>query len=301
MKVFSEAYLSGLPLLNQTGDLAIRGLQDFLYDFHAFGIFAGGQNRYYSGSHIDLKSYSVVGGVGKGFALPAGELSVAAFVEYGKGNYDTYNIFTTALHGTGDLKHFGAGVLGKYNFGKLQTSGFYVEGSLRAGRIRNEYRNGDLRYMGVAGGYNASNAYMGLHLGAGYVWELTDNLSLDISGKYFRAVEKGDSIHLTTGDPIHFDDVTSSRIRLGGRLVYEGLESVKPYAALYYEREGDGKVSATTSGYKIETPDLSGTTGIGEIGVTFIPAPQFTIEAGLQGYAGRREGFTGSLRIKYAF
>ncbi|MDR0736208.1 MAG: hypothetical protein LBF51_05145, partial [Zoogloeaceae bacterium] len=65
----------------------------------------------------------------------------------------------------------------------------------------------------------------------------------------------------------------------------------------------EGKAKAKANGYALDAPSLRGDTGIGEIGFTFTPSKTLplAIDFGVQGYAGKKEGVTGSLRVKYAF
>ncbi|MDR2788464.1 MAG: hypothetical protein LBD06_08945, partial [Candidatus Accumulibacter sp.] len=60
---------------------------------------------------------------------------------------------------------------------------------------------------------------------------------------------------------------------------------------------------ATAHGYEITRPDLKGGTGIGEIGLSMKPSPSLplTIDLGVQGYTGKRDGVTGSFRLNYRF
>jgi hypothetical protein len=79
-------------------------------------------------------------------------------------------------------------------------------------------------------------------------------------------------------------------------------EVVSPYVGAAFEREFSGKARATTNGLAIATPSLRGNTGVGELGLTISPgARALTIDLGVQGYVGKREGVTGSLRAGYMF
>ncbi|MDR2861054.1 MAG: hypothetical protein LBV07_00675, partial [Syntrophobacterales bacterium] len=60
---------------------------------------------------------------------------------------------------------------------------------------------------------------------------------------------------------------------------------------------------AKTYGFAIDEPELSGGTGIGELGLslTLSKIIGLSIDLGVQGYMGEREGVTGALRMKYEF
>ena len=59
------------------------------------------------------------------------------FVEGGRGNYDSHNSFYNAasVHGDGDARYHGAGLLGRYTF----TNGFYADASYRFGKNRTHF------------------------------------------------------------------------------------------------------------------------------------------------------------------
>jgi len=256
---------------------------------------------------VDLKSFNLIAGATKGFALKNSKLTLGAFFEYGTGTYDTYNSFNPVtatiphVHGDGDLKYFGGGALGRIDLAESASGHLYFEGSARGGRIKNKYDSNDIVSAGVVATYDAKAHYYGFHAGIGYDWKLSEKTSLDLSAKYFFTKEKGDDVKLSTGAVVNFEDVNSSRIRLGGRLTSKKSDKVAPYAALSYEYEADGKAKASVLGYAIDAPSLKGSTGIGELGVTLTPTGKLTVDLGVQGYAGKRQGITASLRVKYAF
>ena len=80
------------------------------------------------------------------------------------------------------------------------------------------------------------------------------------------------------------------------------LALVKPAEAAA-EYEFDGQARATTYGYSIDAPKLKVGTGIGELGLNIKPSPDqaLSFDLGLQGYAGKREGVTGSLQVRFEF
>ena len=70
-----------------------------------------------------------------------------------------------------------------------------------------------------------------------------------------------------------------------------------------YEHEFDGKARASVYGYSIDAPDLTGGTGIGELGLSFKPVADngLSLDFAVQGYTGVREGITGSFQAKWEF
>jgi len=237
-----------------------------------------------------------------GGAACTSQISIAVFIEYGNGSYDTYNNFSNAasVHGDGDIWHLGGGILGRMDF----MNNAYAEGSFRMGGVKNKYSNADL--VGAGGTiaqYKSSSVYSGLHLGTGYILNVNEKGSFDFYGKYFWSRQGGDSLTLSTGDPVDFKAANSHRVRLGGRYSHNFDTAISFYGGAAFEYEFDGKAKATTNGFDIDAPSLKGSTGIGELGLIFTPStslPMF-IDLGVQGYVGQRRGVTGSLQIKFEF
>jgi outer membrane autotransporter protein len=126
---------------------------------------------------------------------------------------------------------------------------------------------------------------------------------LELYGKYFYTHQEGDSLTLSTGESIRFEDTDSSRARLGWRFSYAVNEYVTPYFGVAWEHEFDGKVLAYTNGFSIEAPSLRGNTGIGELGLTLRPSQTFPLylDLGVQGYIGKRQGVSGGFQIRFDF
>ncbi len=319
-KALSEGFVSGLGLVTQGADVAAgQGMTSAVsaakssttgggggMPVAGFGALSGGSVRYNSGSHVDMHSLSLLAGLALGTDITPGRLTLGAFFEYGNGSYNTYNSFNNAasVEGDGNTHYLGGGILGRMDFIDTGSGHFYTEASARAGTVYNNYESSDLRDAnGREASYDSTSAYYGLHLGTGYIWNITDKASLDLYGKYFWTRQTGDSITLSTGDPIDFDDVYSSRLRFGSRFAYLVNEYVSPYVGAAWEHEFDGKARASTNGYDMKAPSLRGDTGIGELGLTFTPSQTLPLsfDLGVQGYVGKREGVTGSLQAKYEF
>ncbi|MDR1871182.1 MAG: autotransporter-associated beta strand repeat-containing protein [Deltaproteobacteria bacterium] len=314
-KALAEGWLGGLVQVQQGADLiAYQGINEAASlasapgnaGFSAFSAVSGGSIRYNTGSHVDAKGLSLLVGLAWGTDLAPGRLTLGAFFEYGDGSYDTHNSFKNAadVDGEGDTRYAGGGVLGRFELNKSSLGSYYVEASGRAGGVRNEYKNSDLRNLaGRRAEFDTSTPYYGFHLGTGYIFSLTEATSLDVYGKYFWTSQEGESTRLSTGERLKFDDANSSRVRVGGRLSIAVNDHVAPYFGAAYEREFEGKAKATVNGFKIKEPSLRGDTGVGELGLSFKPSASvpLTLDLGAQGYVGKREGVTGSLKLKFTF
>lgn len=317
-KALSEGFVSGLGMVTQGADVAAgQGMDSAVAAAKAgaaagggapvgFGAVSGGSVRYNTGSHVDVNSASLMAGLAWGAKNPLGRLTFGPFIEYGYGSYSTYNSFNSAasVKGDGTTSYYGGGVLGRLDLPDSGPGHAYVEASTRAGGLHNEYDSSDLRdASGRKAEYDSSSMYFGFHLGTGYVWNIMENASLDLYGKYFWTRQLGDSVTLSTGDPIDFKDVDSSRLRFGSRFSYTMDEVLAPYVGAAYEHEFDGKARATTNGKDMLSPTMGGDTGVFELGLVYAPLESlpFSFDLGVQGYVGKREGVTGSLQAKYEF
>lgn len=317
-KALSEGFVSGLGMILQGADVtAGQGMDSAVSAAKAggagsggapagFGALSGGSVRYNTGSHVDLDSVSLMAGLAWGGNMSLGRLTFGPFFEYGNGSYNTYNSFSNAesVEGDGNTRYLGGGILGRMDLVDTGPGHIYVEASVRAGELHNEYDSSDLRdAAGRSAEYDSSAAYYGLHMGTGYVWNITENASLDLYGKYFWTRQEGDSVTLSTGDPVDFKDVDSNRLRLGSRFSYMVNEHITPYIGAAYEHEFDGTARASTNGYAMKAPSMGGDTGTGELGLVYTPLASLPVsfDLGVQGFAGKREGVTGSLQLKYEF
>jgi hypothetical protein len=306
-KAFSEGFLGGFALALQGGDFAAgSGLSNaesaagMNAGAQGFGAVGGGKSKLKTGSHVNVKSLQAVAGVATANSLHGGKLTVGAFVEAGRGTYDSFNSFATGGDNGGKSHYFGAGLLGKMRY----ASGVYSEASFRAGSLKNEFDAKDLRdARGAKANYESNGVYFSAHLGGGYVMALSSALSLDAYAKFFYTHQEGDEVKANTGDALRFDSVNSYRARVGARADYRVAPGATLYGGAAFEREFDGKAKATVYGYEIEAPGLKGNTGILEAGVSFAPGASMPLEVdvGAQGFAGKRQGVSGGVKLKYTW
>ena len=194
-KALSEGYVSGTALALQGADLAAgKGLDaagqavrasraENGKGVTAFGALSGGWSRYNTGSHIDVSGFSLLTGLAWGADSVHGQFTAGMFFEYGSASTGTYNSFSNAASVTGDGStwYMGAGLLARMDFTDSGPGHFYAEASGRAGVLNNTYRNDDLRDAdGRRAEFDTSTPYISLHVGLGYIWNLTDALSLDL-------------------------------------------------------------------------------------------------------------------------
>jgi outer membrane autotransporter protein len=314
--VFTEAALGAMAMVTAGADLvagsgilnAVQAAREATDSAGVFAVVSGQSMRYNTGSHVDMKSYSILSGLSWGWNLPPGRMTLGAFFEYGNGSYDTYNSFasTGTLKGNGDSYYIGGGILGRKDFVDTGPGNFYGEFSARAGKVHNDYTSDIHDYDGKQIGFKADSTYYSGHLGTGYVWKPMEDLSLDVHGKYFWTHVEGDKSKLTNyaRSRLELNATDSHRARVGARLTYSFNDYVSPYIGAAYEHEFDGKSRGRLDGDEIPSKaTLKGDTGIGELGLNLSPSREIPlfIDMGVQGYIGKREGVTGSLKVRFEF
>lgn len=314
-KALAEGWLAGLTLGIQAGNVAAdQGIGAMRYaavrldreGWLPFGVLDGGSLKYDSGSHIDLQSLSLLAGLGRGVSTDLGLLIVGGFFEYGTGSYKTHNTFDTmpSVDGSGNAWYMGGGLLASMDFKKTGDGHFYLEGSAHTGMLHNSFDGDALRdAYGRSAEFDTDTPYYNLHAGLGYLWNITEDHSLDIYGKYYWTRVLGTDETLNTGDHVDFDDITSSRTRLGARYAYQATEHVSTYIGAAWEHEFEGVSDSSVFGYDIDSPKIRGDSGRGEMGLRFTPTDDLplNVDLGVQGYAGKKEGVTGSLFVQYEF
>jgi hypothetical protein len=124
--------------------------------------------------------------------------------------------------------------------------------------------------------------------------------NFDLYAKYFWTHQSGEDL-VVGPDPVHFEDVNSHRIRAGARLSHEISDEVKFYVGAAYEGETDGKAKASAYGLAFDVPELKGSSGVGELGLSLKAGDRVNVDVGVQGYAGDRRGVSGSVRLNYQF
>ncbi|MDR1035785.1 MAG: hypothetical protein LBT40_04235 [Deltaproteobacteria bacterium] len=304
MKALSEGVVASHAFLNRGSDLAAgEGVSSAVFatadaGFSFFTSLAYGDSRYDTGSHVDVKGLSLILGGAYGADVSFGRFTFGAFFEFGDGTYDTYNDFAGygRVRGAGDTEYVGGGILARADFAKSESGTTYVEASGRAGRVSVDFMSDNLPSTHR---YDLDSTYYGFHMGLGREFYFGSS-SLDLYGKWL-FTRQGDSDVIVSGRHVHFDDVSSHRLRAGLRLTTEITDMVKPFFGVAYEHELDGKARATVAGFPVDTPELKGGTGIGELGLTITASDRLNLDLGLQGYVGTRRGVSGGFRFTYSF
>ena len=255
----------------------------------------GSSMRVHSGSYVDTHGYTLNVGFARKQTTKDGVLTFGPFVEYGRASYDSYLEDAAATHGDGKVSYIGAGLLARQD----KKSGFYIEGSVRGGRIKSDYAGIIAK---KATSYDISNPYYAIHLGMGKERKLRAGDSLETYLKYFYSHQSGTSAKLSTGEDYNFDAVNSHRLRLGARYAHDMGENGRFYAGLAWDYEFEGEARAAYQGMTTPSPSLKGASAMLELGYRFAPKDsRVSYDLNVSGWQGKREGFTGSVGVNWTF
>ena len=263
--------------------------------YTAWAAQGGSSMRIHSGSYVDTHGYTLNVGFARKQDGKDSTLTFGPFVEYGRASYDSYLEDAAGTHGSGKVSYIGAGVLARQDL----KSGLYLEGSVRGGRIKSDYEG---NISGTSTSYDISNPYYAIHLGVGKETKLKAGDALETYLKYFFSHQNGTSGKLSTGEDYDFDAVNSHRLRLGARYTHDMGEEGKFYAGLAWEYEFNGEARATYQGMATSSPSLKGGSAMLELGYRFTPKKsRVSYDVNFSGWQGKREGFSGSVGVNWAF
>ncbi len=318
MKAYSEARAASLAFVNQGSDLLMnQGFGSAIgvtagsgWRIGAFGTMSGGWSEYGTGSHVDVSGLSMLAGLAVGNDVGPGRLTAGVFFEGGWGSYNTFNDLPNGdVEGDGNTDYYGGGLLARYDVTSGVLDGLYTDFAARVGNASTDFNSSDIKYTSsVPNGFlgdadfDTDSLYYGLMAGVGYKWDISEAAQFDLSAHLLWTHQEGDSVDVYFDD-LDFGDAESLRTRVGGRFNYAVSEHFTPYAGAYWEYEFDGEVNGKINGWRIDEPSLQGSTGVGELGFTVKPVADggLSIDLGVQGYTGIREGVTGSLGMKFEF
>ena len=267
--------------------------------FAPFAAVGLGNLRAKSGSHVDTKSIGLSLGFAREIENKSGKLLVGPVVEYGHGKYDSYQ--DNGITADGKSSYWGIGVIAK----QTNHNGFYYEGSLRAGRTKSDYGSDSAR-PGNHVSYDSSATYWAAHLGAGKLFDMGHDNTLDVYGKYFYSHTGSDSttIHIgAASEGVDFSAVNSHRLCIGTRLTHALNAKNKIYGGLawQYEFNGDARAVYSVSG-EAPSPSVKGSSGMLELGWQVKPGKSpMTIDLGVTGWVGKQRGITANVQMNWTF
>ncbi len=296
-----------LFFVNHGAELILDNLDATSRDYHwglrTFASIDGVQSNYSTDGHIDVHGFTAAAGLANSVMLNGNPLLLNLFVETGKGDYtEEMSYLNIDRRFSGDVKYYGAGISARIK----NTAGWYAEGSLRAGKTETEVSRGLVDGNGVAHGYDLSSNYFGVHVGAGRIIDVGENMKADFFMKYFYTYLPSDSTDIFAdgvNNQFDFDSVGSSRIRVGGRLYFPLQNSFWAYTGLAYQYDFTPDVHVEANGEKIaDTASMRGSMGIGSLGLRYKSEDSpWVVDLKIRGYVGQREGVSGKAQVEYRY
>lgn len=296
-----------LFFVNHGAELILDNLDATSRDYHwglrTFASIDGVQSNYSTDGHIDVHGFTAAAGLANSVMLNGNPLLLNLFVETGKGDYtEEMSYLNIDRRFSGDVKYYGAGISARIK----NTTGWYAEGSLRAGKTETEVSRGLVDGNGVAHGYDLSSNYFGVHVGAGRIIDVGENMKADFFMKYFYTYLPSDSTDIFAdgvNNQFDFDSVESSRIRVGGRLYFPLQNSFWAYTGLAYQYDFTPDVHVEANGEKIaDAASMRGSMGIGSLGLRYKSEDSpWVVDLKIRGYVGQREGVSGKAQVEYRY
>ena len=297
-KSITETRAGQAAMVNQGSDL-ISGIMDAGTSltlrpsgWAPFAAFSAGTYKYDTGSHVDIDGFNFAVGLMREFAGTNGTFTLGAAFQYGRGEYDSY---AEGVNADGDSEYTGAALFAKHKW----KSGFYAEAGLSAGYSQTDYFSSEL-LTGMDVRYDVGSKYWGVQIGLGKEIALSSGDKLDVYGKYLYNELDSSSATLSSGETYDFDEVDSSRLRIGLRYTRALSETGSCYVGAAYQYQFDGDASAAYRGYSTLTPSLEGSSGMIELGVQFSPKKSpVSLGLGMTGWVGTQQGVEGALKFKW--
>lgn len=296
-----------LFFVNHGAELILDNLDATSRDYHwglrTFASIDGVQSNYSTDGHIDVHGFTAAAGLANSVLVNGNPLLLNLFVETGKGDYtEEMSYLNIDRRFSGDVKYYGAGISARIK----NTAGWYAEGSLRAGKTETEVSRGLIDGNGIAHGYDLSSNYFGVHVGAGRIIDVGENMKADLFMKYFYTYLPSDSTDIFAdgvNNQFDFDSVESSRIRVGGRLYFPLQNSFWAYTGLAYQYDFTPDVHVEANGEKIaNAASMRGSMGIGSLGLRYKSEDSpWVVDLKVRGYVGQREGVSGKAQVEYRY
>jgi hypothetical protein len=309
-KSFLSANLSRMAFINQGSDLVVgQGLASVRESIQngrrLFVALQTGSNHYNIDSYIDLEGESLLMGGSWSVGASDSQVTLGAFFESGWADYEVENALTplSIVKGRGETHYQGGGLLAYWDQNPSAEKGLYAEASVRLGRA-------DLSYQTVASpsdfDYDVKATYWTSHVGMGYRYAFNDTNNVDLYTKYFYSHQDSDDFMIDQNS-VKMNSIKSKRWRTGLSYRHRGFTPegcvFDWQTALAYEYEFDGKAEGSVDGYRIHDSELEGSSGIGEVSITFMPSEDSgtRVRASIQGFVGTREGYIGQIRWTQVF
>jgi hypothetical protein len=294
-------------LLNRCGDLIANGTAaakgDGTKRFKGFAVADFAAERYKADCSTELRTRKLLTGLAIGGGKAVLRWTAGGFLSCGSASCHSDLDDGSSARGAGKNKFLGGGALLRAASEAKKCGAIYLEASACGGRVSNDWHSDDLRdSSGRSASYDCVSPYCGAHGAVGCQWQ-GSKIALDLRGKYLWSKLGGESLMLSTGDPVDFQPMHSSRISLGTKLSLSPRGNFSPYGGLAWERELGGDAEASAYGLAIAPLSLRGSSCLCEIGFAYKSAAvqPLSVDFGLSRHLGTRRGADGTIRACLEF
>ena len=254
------------------------------------------------GAYVDMKLSSFDVGLARTLENGgAGKLVFAPIIDYAHGNYDSY--LADGTHGTGSTKYIAGGLIGR----NMWNNGFYVEGSFRIGKVRNDFSSNDMdKNRGQRVSYDTKATAMAGHLKLGKNLRINRNNLLDVYATYYHSHQGSmDATLAPYGDKYKISSANSGRFRIGYRLTTRTSKISRIYTGLAYQYEHTSGITANYLSKDLSTASAgdNGSSGMLELGWQIKPLKNnpWMVDINATGWAGHQRGITAMAKVSKSF
>ena len=308
-QVYSEAAAAVLDQISRTPDLLLRNALNASIEktngkgFGMFAVGSYGKERIDTGSHVDVEGIDMLAALAYNRGTP---WSVGLFTEYFTGEYNTRNTATTSLDtftikSDGDIESVGGGLFVQFRPGEGQVNGIPLgwrfDASARMGVNKMDFGN----HTFYDSKFDKSSLYYGTTLGGAYVFTPTESSTLELYSHGIWTRQLGSSVTDDINQRIDFHHADSLRLVAGGRFDFEAHEKVRPFAGIALDWETMGKPEVDIDGFRAKTADLSGASGVAELGMFITIRDGLGLNTKGTATVGKKEGFGGVVQLQYEF
>lgn len=299
--IVGDSRAAASAFVNHGSDLLERVFQGFTLSREKYGLMTfataeGLKSDYDLTNSLKINGWNFLAGVRSITPRATGDLTTAAFFEYGQGNYRTHNDHLgIAFRTDGEVEYTGGGFAIRY----VDDNGLYGETSLRAGYVSTDLNHALMDGLGNFYNVSTDSIYAGLHLGLGAIVSPISNLEIDNYGKFFFTYTDSDEFKVNS-ESYQFDSILSNRLRIGSRASLR-KDNVTFMMGLAAEYEFSGESDMIAANTPTKTSDFGGFSAFGEFGVSVMPTVnspwQFDFQ--VRAWEGKRDALTGLMTVNY--
>lgn len=238
---------------------------------------------------IDVDGFNLMTGVAGDFQGDNGLLRVAAFLEYGDGDYSGKR-HTSDLDG--DTYYYDAGIQGTFFY----NNGLINELSFRFGVVHSD--GSFVIDEGMPMKFDKDSGFITAHAGLGWQTELADGLVFNPYARYHYLRINSDRDQID-GIDLKWDDYVVQRTMLGAKLESTDNERWNWQAGVAWEHVFDADASAKYGEVELDDWSMEGDAGVvhATVGYQFEKHPEWNLELTAKGKFGDYQGWAGKVTL----